>query len=215
MQGINIDDKLIVNYFTQNEEVIPSVFRESDNFKTLISTILQVLMNQQYDLVWLSQNLLNVDLAVSTHLDLIGGIVGQNRFLVDFNTENYFGFQGSYNSDTFGSKADPRVGGYWRSRSHFNKTTARRLNDDEYRRIIKARAIYNQSFCTADELVEVVNLITGRNDNRVQLIKHGLIKISTSDKTGLLSYFTDRFNSGTVDNILPIAAGVRINVEEN
>ena len=200
------------DYFKQHLELQPSIFRESENLGLLFESIYDVLMTQQDDFKWFSENILNIDIAEKSHLDLIGGLVGQNRFLVDFNVEKYFGFKYSYNSDTFGDSSDPNVGGYWNSRSNFNKSTARRLNDDEYRRLIKARVICNQSMCTTNDVVEVTNLITDRTDNKVQRFEHGLIKITSKDETGLLAYFIDRLNS--VDNIIPIASGVQVQLVE-
>ena len=200
------------DYFKQHLELQPSIFRESENLGLLFESIYDVLMTQQDDFKWFSENILNIDIAEKSHLDLIGGLVGQNRFLVDFNVEKYFGFKYSYNSDTFGDSSDPSIGGYWNSRSNFNKSTARRLNDDEYRRLIKARVIYNQSMCTTNDIVEVVNLITNRADNKVQRFGHGLIKITSKDETGLLAYFIDRLNS--VDNIIPVASGVQVQLVE-
>ena len=200
------------DYFKQHLELQPSIFRESENLGLLFESIYDVLMTQQDDFKWFSENILNIDIAEKSHLDLIGGLVGQNRFLVDFNVEKYFGFKYSYNSDTFGDSSDPSVGGYWNSRSNFNKSTARRLNDDEYRRLIKARVIYNQSMCTTNDIVEVINLITNRTDNNVQRFGHGLIKITSKDETGLLAYFIDRLNS--VDNIIPVASGVQVQLVE-
>ena len=206
-----LDIKPII-YAEEYHEDKPSIFRESENLDRLLQAIFDVCYQQQLDFLWLSQNLLNVDVAEKSHLDFIGNIVGQPRFLSDFNTEPYFGFDGSYQSKPFSSVTNPDIGGFWNSRSHFNTATARQLNDDEYRRLIKARAIYNQSNCTANDLLEVVNLITDSDDNTVQLLKHGLIQIKTSDTTGILSYFVDRLY--LQDNILPIAAGVRVGLEE-
>ena len=200
------------DYFKQHSELQPSIFRESENLSLLFESIYDVLMTQQDDFKWFSENILNIDIAEKSHLDLIGGLVGQNRFLVDFNVEKYFGFKYSYNSDTFGDSSDPSVGGYWNSRSNFNKSTARRLNDDEYRRLIKARVICNQSMCTTNDVVEVINLITNRVDNKVQRFGHGLIKITSKDETGLLAYFIDRLNS--LDNIIPVASGVQVQLVE-
>ena len=199
-------------YAEEYHEDKPSIFRESENLDRLLQAIFDVCYQQQLDFLWLSQNLLNVDVAEKSHLDFIGNIVGQPRFLSDFNTEPYFGYEGSYQSKTFGSSSDPEVGGYWNSRSYFNTATSRQLNDDEYRRLIKARAIYNQSNCTTNDLLEVINLITDRDDNTVQLLRHGLINIRSDDDTGILSYFVDRLYSD--DNILPIAAGVRVGLED-
>lgn len=201
-----------INYAEEYHEMKPSLFRESENLDRLLQALFDVCDVQQRGFLWLSENLLNVDVAQGFHLDFIGGIVGQPRFLSDFNTEPYFGFDKSYQSKTFGSALDPEVGGYWNSRSYFNTATSRQLNDDEYRRLIKARAIYNQSNCTTNDLLEVVNLITDRDDNTVQLLRHGLINIRSDDDTGILSYFVDRLYNE--DNVLPIAAGVRVGLED-
>ena len=201
-----------INYFEDYKTLRPSLFRESENLDCLIEAISDVQNKQQEELLWLSQNILNLDVAEGWHLDFIGSLVGQPRELLDFNTEVYFGFKSSYQSDTFGTISDPSVGGYWNSRSYFNTATSRLLNDDEYRRIIKAKVIFNHSDCKANDLLEVINLITNRNDNTVQMLRHGLITIKTTDDSGLLPYFIDRLPSE--HNILPIAAGVRVGLEE-
>lgn len=202
-----------LDYLAEYLDIQPSLFRESDTLNKLIEVALIACDDQQTDLLWLAENLLNIDLAEGYHLDLIGGIVGQPRFLSDFNTEPYFGFENSYQSKSFGTINDPSVGGYWNSRSHFNTATSRTLSDEEYRRIIKARVIYNQSNCTANDLLEVVNLVTNRKDNTVQMLHHGLIQVRAYDETGILAYFIDRV--GLEDNILPVAAGVRVGLDSS
>lgn len=196
------------DYYQEFLDLQPSLFRESDNLHKLFYSIFSTYDKQQQDFLWLSNNILNIDLAEGYHLDFIGNIVNQTRFLVGFNTENYFGFQNSYQSETFGSANLEFIGGYWNSRSYFNTASSRTLKDDEYRRLIKARVIYNQSNCTCNDLLEVINLITNKTDNSVQTTKHGEISIGTSDETGMLAYFVDRLY--LKDNILPIAAGVRV-----
>lgn len=197
-----------LDYFSEYLDLEPSLFRESDNLHRLLQAVFSVMETQQQDFLWLSQNILNIDVAEGAHLDFIGGIVGQSRLLSDFNTEPYFGFERSYQSETFGVSNDPSVGGYWNSRSYFNTATSRKLTDEEYRRILKARVIYNQSNCISQDLIEVVNLITNRSDNTVQILEHGLIRLGSGDTTGLLAYFVDKLD--TISNILPIAAGVRL-----
>lgn len=203
----------VVNYHEEYHETKPSLFRESENIDRVLQAIFDVCDYQQKDFLWLSQNLLNIDEAVGFHLDLIGGLVGQPRFLSDFNTEPYFGYEGSYQSKPFSSITNPDVGGFWNSRSYFNTATARQLNDDEYRRLIKARAIYNQSNCTVNDLLEVINLLSNSRNNTVQMLNHGLIQINTDDSSGIISYFVDRLY--LEDNILPIAAGVRIGLQKS
>lgn len=195
-----------VSYYAEHTDMCPSLFRESENLNKIIESIFSAYQSQQVDFLWLAENILDVDKATGWHLDFIGNIVGQDRFLLDFNTETYFGFDKSYQSETFNV-------GYWNSRSYFNTSSSRRLNDDEYRRLIKARAIYNSSTCTTDELLEVINLITDRTDNRIQVKSHGVIEISSQDTTGILAYFVEKPEG--FDNILPVVAGVRIQFAES
>ena len=195
-----------VSYYAEHTDMCPSLFRESENLNKIIESIFSEYQSQQVDFLWLAENILDVDKATEWHLDFIGNIVGQDRFLLDFNTEPYFGFDKSYQSETFNV-------GYWNSRSYFNTSSSRRLNDDEYRRLIKARAIYNSSTCTTDELLEVINLITDRTDNRIQVKSHGVIEISSQDTTGILAYFVEKPEG--FDNILPVVAGVRIQFAES
>ena len=195
-----------VSYYAEHTDMCPSLFRESENLNKIIESIFSAYQSQQVDFLWLAENILDIDKATGWHLDFIGNIVGQDRFLLDFNTEPYFGFDKSYQSETFNV-------GYWNSRSYFNTSSSRRLNDDEYRRLIKARAIYNSSTCTTGELLEVINLITDRTDNRIQVKSHGVIEISSQDTTGILAYFVEKPEG--FDNILPVVAGVRIQFSES
>ena len=195
-----------IDYLGDHEMYCPSLFRESDALFNLLGAIFSAYQSQQVDFLWLAENILNIDEATGWHLDFIGSIIGQDRFLLDFNTEPYFGFHKSYQSETFNV-------GYWNSRSYFNTSSSRRLNDDEYRRLIKARAIYNSSTCTTDELLEVINLITDRTDNRIQVKSHGVIEISSQDTSGILAYFVEKPEG--FDSILPVVAGVRIQFAES
>lgn len=202
-----------IDYVQENQEIQPSMFRHSELFNLLIECIFKPYKDQQEQLLWLKDNMLNLDAAEMWHLDFLGNLVGQSRFLVSFNVEPYFGFEGSYQSDTFGTVSNPSVGGYWYSYNSYDKSTARRLNDDEYRRVIKARLIYIHSNCISNDLIEVINLLTDTTTVRVQKPKHGVVEIEAIDTSGLLTYFMDRID--LQDNILPVAAGVSVRLIEN
>ena len=200
-----------INYYNDFLSNSPSLFVESENLKKIIEVILNQYQIDQEKYLWLIDNILNLEVAEKYHLDFIGQLVGQDRFLVNFNQEKYFGFLGSYQSETLGTLSDASVGGYWNSIDNFISSSARRLNDEEYKRIIKARIIYNNSNCLMNDLVSVVNLITNRTDNRIYLVKHGQLVIKSNDESGLLTYFFDRLE--LEDNILPITYGVSVSLE--
>ena len=200
-----------INYYNDFLSNSPSLFVESESLKKVIEVILNQYQIDQEKYLWLIDNILNLEVAEKHHLDFIGKLVGQDRFLVNFNQEKYFGFLGSYQSETLGTLSDASVGGYWNSVDNFVSSSARRLNDEEYKRIIKARIIYNNSNCLMNDLVSVVNLITNRTDNRISLVKHGQLVIKSNDESGLLTYFFDRLE--LEDNILPITYGVSVSLE--
>ena len=200
-----------INYYSDFLGNSPSLFVESENLKKVIEVILNQYQIDQEKYLWLIDNILNLEIAEKYHLDFIGQLVGQDRFLVNFNQEKYFGFLGSYQSETLGTLTDESVGGYWNSVDNFISSSARRLNDEEYKRIIKARIIYNNSNCLMNDLVSVVNLITNRTDNRISLVKHGQLSIKSNDESGLLTYFFDRLERE--DNILPVTYGVSVSLE--
>ena len=200
----------MINYYSDFLSNSPSLFVESENLKKIIEVILNQYQIDQEKYLWLIDNILNLEIAEKYHLDFIGQLVGQDRFLVNFNQEKYFGFLGSYQSETLGTLSDESVGGYWNSVDNFISSSARRLNDEEYKRIIKARIIYNNSNCLINDLVNVVNLITNRTDNRISLVKHGQLVIKSVDESGLLTYFFDRLE--LEDNILPITYGVSVSL---
>lgn len=200
-----------INYYSDFLNYSSSLFVESENLKKVIEVILNQYQIDQEKYLWLIDNILNLEIAEKYHLDFIGQLVGQDRFLVNFNQEKYFGFLGSYQSETLGTLSDENVGGYWNSVDNFISSSARRLNDEEYKRIIKARIIYNNSNCLMNDLVSVVNLITNRTDNRISLVKHGQLVIQSTDESGLLTYFFDRLE--LEDNILPITYGVSVSLE--
>ena len=201
----------MINYYSDFLSNSPSLFVESENLKKVIEVILNQYQIDQEKYLWLIDNILNLEIAEKYHLDFIGQLVGQDRFLVNFNQEKYIGFLGSYQSETLGTLSDASVGGYWNSVDNFISSSARRLNDEEYKRIIKARILYNNSNCLMNDLVKVINLITNRTDNRISLVKHGQLVIKSVDESGLLTYFFDRLE--LEDNILPITYGVSVSLE--
>ena len=83
----NIPPNEIIDYPNELIELIPSLYRESTNYINLLLSIIKPISNQQERLLWVKHNMFNIDLAVGTHLDWIGMIVGQPRLLVSFNQE--------------------------------------------------------------------------------------------------------------------------------
>jgi Protein of unknown function (DUF2612). len=201
-----------IDYQAETKALVTSIFKDSPIFLGLLESIVAAYEDQQNDFIWYGEHLLDIDSAENSQLDLIGRIVGQSRILVSFNTEPYFGFEGAYQAETFGTAIDPNVGGLWNSYGYYNAATSRLLTDEEYKRIIKARIIKNNTNCKTNDLIEVINLLAGNSSATVTVQTHGLIQIIVDDPIGMVSYFIDKI--GTLDDILPIAVGVRVEMIE-
>ena len=199
-----------VDYIDQARERSATILKNSPIYCAFLSVFTRYLNKEQSNLIWLSKNLLNIDVAEGYHLDLIGQVVGQPRVLASFDTGVYFGFKGAYQSDTFGDLENEFLGGYWLDGSKFNTETATTLNDELYRRVIHARIIKNNIWNGShDEVIEIVNLLTNRTDNVVYTNKHSQMTFQIEkDEDGLLSYFLSRLECE--DNILPIPFGVSV-----
>lgn len=193
------------------EEQQTSLFKDSPIFNSMLQSFTKPYQTQQDKLLWLKDNILNVELATGYQLDFIGGIVGQSRLLVDFSTEPYFGFEGAYQAESFGTLSNPAVGGYWDSYSYTNVSGSRRLTDSEYIRVIKARIAYNNSHCSIDEFLSVVNFLNNTTNTSVSIDGH-IIKLSAPYFSEIFTYFVSKID--TSQNILPVPVGKRLQLSE-
>lgn len=198
-----------LDYTSQARKRYTDLFKNDEAFDAVITTITEVLNDYQREIIQLKKQVLNIDLQQGYGLDFIGEIIKQKRLLTEFNQAIHFGFKDSYMSDTFGTLANPDVGGEWFSLLDTNQGSGRLLTDEEYRRVIRARIISNNTKCRPDEFMKIVDLLSYSTQNTVEWDKHGVIKLNiVEDKKGLLNYFISKI--GTQDNILPIPLGYRL-----
>lgn len=202
-----------ISYSQDYVNKIGMLFNNSPKLNLLILSILEVLDKQQDDLLWLSNNILNIDVAEKYHLDFIGNFVGQKRVLASFDTGVFFGFEEAYQAGTFGDSNNPEVGAVWNNGNSYDASTSKILNDEQYKRIIRARIIKNNTrTCSINDLIEVSNLITGNSDTSINQVSHGHLQIKVNDTEGLFAYFMSRLYNK--DNIIPLALGVRLEMVE-
>lgn len=200
---------LFSDYTKQARTRYTDLFKRDEYFDAIITTITEVLNEYQRETIQLKKQVFNIDLQEGYGLDFIGQFVKQTRLLTDFNQAIHFGFKDSYMSDTFGTKADPNVGGEWFSILDTNIGSGRLLTDEEYRRVIRARIISNNNMCRPNEFLRIVQLLSYSTQNTIEWSQHGVIQLNiVEDKKGLLNYFISRI--GSQDNILPIPLGYRL-----
>lgn len=192
-----------IDYVDLSKTRLTDQHRRDEIFVAIIEATAEVLNDYQQNIIDISSDLLSVDNSEGFNLDLIGKIVNQPRGLVNFFTKDYFGFDG-------GSNLGFDDGEYY-SLLATNIGQARVLSDDEYREIIKARIVKNNSSPTVNTLLEVINLISGNTDTICSVTTHGVINLTVDDTSGLTRYFLNKRNE--INSIIPRPLGYRIVVE--
>lgn len=110
------------------------------------------------------QYLPNIDMMEGVNLDVIGIIVGVSRIVPDVVTSTWFGFDDTGTWATvFGEEGQPNIGSrfYEESESIFSTTL---LQDPEYRLILKARIVKNNSACTPEDIIAGLRYIFNTQD---------------------------------------------------
>ena len=199
---------LFLDYTKLAKTRYTDLFKNDEVFDAIITTITEVMNDYQNETLKL-YDMFSVGKAENYGLDFIGNIVKQTRLLADFYQGVHFGFKGSYKSGTFGTVSDPDVGAEWYSLLSVSQNGGRLLTDDEYRNVIRARIISNNTACNTNDFINIVRLLSFSEVNSIDWNQHGVIRINiTEDKYGLLSYFISKI--GTSENILPIPLGYRL-----
>lgn len=131
-------------------------YSESEKFKQFIALTLDPLTEIQ-DVFF---NLLDIDLdtAKGIKLDLIGRLVGAPAVITDAVPQPFFGFDDQEQSLGFGEIDDPDTGGYFRETSQLSNTDYV-LNNEEYKTVVDAQILKNNSDCTPDEIINVAKLL--------------------------------------------------------
>ena len=157
----------------------------------------------------------SIDTAVGVQLDNLGEIVGQPRELLEADLYEYFGFQGAINAQSLGTTQDATIGGLFYSfGTPFGGNV--NLDDETYRKFIKAKIFKNITSSTPEEFITVVNTIfdlpisiTSEGDAQVTLM---FGRILTPFERALLNYVST--SQGYPSRLIPKTVGVRINYGE-
>jgi hypothetical protein len=168
---------------------------ESPNYLAIINAIAKTYDDQDYVLKRLAS--LDVNKEVDVWLDLIGSIVGQPR-KVDVNLKyTYFGY----------NDIDPNAGGYLDNAIYYYtaapETESNLLGNEEYRRVIIARAAKNAGDTSIPAITSTMQMILDQEEVYVYNAGNATIQIlfegDISDN--ILALIRD-------GQILPLAAGV-------
>jgi hypothetical protein len=186
--------------------------------KVVFDKYLQLLILGQVEIQEALKELMqlrSIDTAEGEQLNIIGRIVGQPRELLEADLYEYFGLQGATNAQSFGELGNSSIGGLFYSfGTPFGGNV--NLDDETYRKFIKAKIFKNITSSTPEEFITVVNTIfdlpisiTSEGDAQVTLM---FGRILTSFERVLLNYVST--SQGYPSRLIPKTVGVRINYGE-
>lgn len=209
-----------INPFVEQDYLSIARERVTEQFKgkDVFDRFLQILLAGDADIQEALKDLMqlrSIDTAVGVQLDNIGEIVGQPRELLEADLYEYFGFQGGVNAQSMGTTQDATIGGLFYSfGTPFGGNV--NLDDETYRKFIKAKIFKNITSSTPEEFITVVNTIfdlpisiTSEGDAQVTLM---FGRILTSFERALLNYVST--SQGYPSRLIPKTVGVRINYGE-
>lgn len=148
------------------------------------------------------QDALNIETSIGKNLDLVGKHVGQGRVINHYVLRKFFGFRGSRHALNF-SRLRGSGGEWYRKRDPVSESA--RLNDEDYRFLIKCRIIKNYQTGTLPNIIEACRFIFGGG---VTVIDNYDMSVTIKVRNSSLNTFK-RFAINNLD-ILPRQIGVKL-----
>jgi len=158
----------------------------------------------------------SVDTAFGAQLDIIGEIVGQDRELIAADLYDFFGMDGAVGAYPMGDINDPTVGGYF-----FTYGTDLggnvNLDDETYRKFIKAKIYKNNTSSSPEEFINAVKMIF--DVDQVSIIESGNAEATvlfgrhlSNFERVLINYVSN--SKSYPSRLIPRPIGVNINFGE-
>lgn len=145
----------------------------------------------------------DLDSAMGAQLDIVGLWIGVSRIVPSVLTVQYFGFSDNTNALGFGEVSNPSAGGaFYEQGESFSTSTS--LPDSQYRQLIYAQILENQSDGTAGNLVRAAQALT----NAPVTITDGGTYAITLHVGAPISQLAQAI---IALNVLPVPAGVILN----
>ena len=146
-----------VSYLEEARDRVTYAFTDKPIFDKYLQLLILGQVEIQEALKQVMQ-LRSIDTAQGEQLNVIGRIVGQPRELLEADLYEYFGLQGATNAQSFGELGNSSIGGLF-----YNYGTPLGgnvlLDDETYRKFIKAKIFKNVTASTPEEFITVVNTI--------------------------------------------------------
>ena len=206
MSGI---DTFVVNDY---ETITTSRYTEQSKddavYNALIQTVVTYLQGLQETMHTVC-SITDLQTATGIQLDVIGALLGQPRVLMFFDAEQFFGFEGSPDGQTFGDTGDSSVGGIYISTIQASSNVSFTMDDATYLRILNTKILANTSDCTPNEVLACINALTQTTTSILSLGTSGNVTIKVPSSVDNVSQYFLR-NITNTNSLIPLPLGVRV-----
>jgi len=203
-----------VDYLSEARSRVTQQFKNKEVFDKYLQLLITELGNISTSIKEVLQ-LRGLDEAKGAQLDVIGRIVGQDRILLQAELYEWFGMQNALNAQSFGDADNTSVGGlFYDFGTPFGGNVE--LDDETYRKFIKAKIFKNTTRSTPEEFIKVVNVIFNTPKTYIYeeeakfYVYFG--RTLTSFERILLDYIS--YSEGYPSRLLPKTVGVGIGYGE-
>lgn len=197
-----------VDYLEEARGRVTQQFKE----KPVFDKYLQLLISEQVDLEAVMQDLMqkrSIDTAEGYQLDLIGALVGQSRTLILQEDVPYFGYLADPESEPYSSLEEPESGGMFRSLNTPASGNVR-LDDTNYRLVIKARILANTSKCTPEDVIHSIKFLLGTSTASINETGNAHLTLGISRPLSEIEEYLIKGQSGATKGLIPVPAGVGV-----
>lgn len=164
--------------------------------------LLERLFSQGFNELYTLQNVLNIEEAIGHQLDLVGKHIGQSRVINGYQLRKFFGFRGSPHAMPFAKNG---IGGgeWYRKRDPLGDSV--RLDDSDYRFLLKCQILKNYQNGTLSNIIQACRFVFGQECNATD---NGNMTVTIDIPSQKLNSFK-RFAVENFD-ILPRQSGIKL-----
>lgn len=193
--------------------------------KPVFDKHLQLMLSQKIAILQVLSDLYSqrgIDTALGAQLDVIGRIVGVSRYIPNVQPLKFFAFDGYPNGEGFVDNPTQSTGKFRSAGQSIAANAA--LEDEDYRKLIKARILKNSRAGTVDDILESVNILVPLSSG----FGHSISEIPTGFAQPRIIINLDRdmspieqrlvlglYIDGKNDTLLPKPAGVTMQVVDS
>lgn len=206
----------VIDYKGEARGRVTEQFEDAVVFKRYLELLMSGSMEMQEVLKQLKE-LRWIDTATGSMLDIIGKIVGQERFVNEATLDKYFTFLGVPFGKGYSDTLDRTSGGEYRDALEREEGVSIELTDSEYRTFILTKIFKNNTNCTPNEFIEFFSFVLDAAEVRIEELGNARVKALvigsfTEFQETILFFYKQSLGFDIAFFPKPVGVGVEIEV---